>query len=177
MPDIETEIRKRYCAIRARIPTTGVRATLLHIGAEQTGIATGGDSGPEATLVLAIGSGRTARDHFKHFPPTPAELEGAIASVEDEVARARTIVTKRSTLFTTDAAIREIALVAGVPDGAESTLALDAVEQNFERLGALSLGRPAPRQGIPARTQFAATLVILREFMHHLQFPSITVKA
>jgi hypothetical protein len=35
-------------------------------------------------------------------------------------------------------------------------------------------GSTAARQGLPGDAGFAATLLILREFMHHLQFASIT---
>lgn len=174
--DIAAETRKRYCTLRARIPTAGVRTTVLHIGIERTGVLAGCDVEPEAVLVLEIGSGKTARDHFRHVPPTPVELENAIVTVEDEIARARARTRKRSTLLTTDTAIREIALVAGIRNGAEMTLTLDAVEQTFERLVALTLGRRAISEGIPASGEFAATLMILREFMHHLQFSSISVK-
>jgi len=140
-------------------------------------IATGRDSNPEATLTLAIGVRKTAADHFNHNPPTPGELENALLTVEDEVIRARTLNTGGSALFTTDAAIREIALLAGVPDRPELILSLEAMERIFGRLAAVTLGRPASQEGIPAGAAFAATLLILREFMHHLKFSSITIKA
>ncbi|HEX6530434.1 MAG TPA: hypothetical protein VF004_11500 [Burkholderiales bacterium] len=37
---------------------------------------------------LAVGFRRIAREHFKHRPPTALEIEGAIAAIEDEIARA-----------------------------------------------------------------------------------------
>lgn len=46
----------------------------------------------------------------------------------------------------------------------------------FQRLSAVSLGRPISLEGLPASADFAATLLILREFMHHLGFASITLK-
>lgn len=150
---------------------------MLHIGEEQTAVATGSTTEPDAVFVLSIGSKRTAADFFKHTPPTFAELENAIMVVEDEVSRLRHVRATASTLFTADAAIREIALVAGVPGQSELVLTLDAVEQTFERLAALALGRPASSAGIPANAAFAATLLIFREFMHHLQFAAITVTA
>lgn len=175
IPDIETEIRLRYSAIRSGVPD-GVPITVLHIGAEQTAVATGRSVEPDATLALAIGSRKTAADHFKHAPPTPGEVENAIMMVEDAIARARMIIAGGSTLFTTDTSIRQIALVAGVTDQPELNLARDAVERTFERLTAVTLGRPVSREGIPASAAFAATLLILREFMHHLDFLLITVK-
>ena len=79
--------------------------------------------------------------------------------------------------FTTDVAIREIACLAGVAGNAEQTLSLDAMERTFERLAQVTLGKPALQEGIPTSPAFVATLLILREFMHHLRFSSITVKA
>jgi exopolyphosphatase/pppGpp-phosphohydrolase len=174
-PDIETEIRRRYSVMRGGVPD-GRPITMLHIGAEQTIVAAGSGAEPEATMTLAIGSRKTAADYFEHNPPTPKELENAILTVEDEVIRAQPMHTEGSTLFTTDTAIREIALLAGVPDRPEWILTLDAMERTFERLAAVTLGRPAPHEGIPENTTLAATLLILREFMHHLKFSSITVK-
>lgn len=97
--------------------------------------------------------------------------------VEDEVTRARSMAAGNSTLLTADTAIREIAQIAGVTDGSELILSLEAVEGLFDLLAALSLGRPASSAGIPAEPAFAATLLILREFMHHLKFMSIGIRA
>jgi hypothetical protein len=47
----------------------------------------------------------------------------------------------------------------------------------FDRMAAISMGRPAGQDTLPAGAAFRATLLILREFMHHLQFQSITLKA
>lgn len=38
----------------------------------------------------------------------------------------------------------------------------------------MTTGTAAPA-GLPTDARFAATLLILREFMHHLQFKSITI--
>ena len=171
----ELEIRSCYCAIRRRIPTLGVQATLLHVGDERTGVVTGNDAAPEAVLMLEMGSRRTAREHFRHLPPTEAELEGAIAAIEDEVARAGPMLRNRSSLFTTDATIRQLAANAGVPTSASMILRLELVEQIFGRFVSEVLGQSRRSNGIPLDRESAATLLILREFMHHLQFGSINV--
>ena len=98
-------------------------------------------------------------------------------SVEDEVARVRAIIVDDSRLFTRDAGIREIALIAGLLDQSALTLSLETMEKTFDRLAAVSLGRPAAHEGLPGSTAFTATLLILREFMHHLKFASITVRS
>ncbi|HQS41753.1 MULTISPECIES: hypothetical protein [Comamonadaceae] len=171
---MENDIRLRYGRARTGIHE-GTAITVLHIGEEQTAVATGNSSEPNVVLLLAIGSKKTAADFFKHTPPTPGELEHAIMVVEDEVTRLRQITATASRLVTSDAAIRAIALVAGGPGQPELILTLDAVERTFDLLAALALGRPASSAGIPANAAFAATLLILREFMHHLQFASVTV--
>ena len=103
-------------------------------------------------------------------------MENAIQAVEDEIARTRPIIKEKSTLFAMDAAFREIALIAGRPDQPEIIFALDTVERTYARLAAVALGRPASTEGIPVGTAFAATFLILRGFMHHSKFPSITLR-
>ena len=171
---MDHEIRQRYGTLRQGYPP-GEPVTVLQIGDEQTALATGAGDRADAVLVLAIGAKRTAADFFKHTPPTPDELETAIMVVEDEVNRARKMVAGHATLLTTDATIRDIALIAGVPAQGGMVLPVEAVERVFDLLAAFSLGRPASSAGIPADPAFAATLLILRELMHHLQFASICV--
>ena len=119
----------------------GVQATLLQIGDERTGVVTGNDAAPEAVLLLEIGSRRVAREHFQRGLPTEAELERAIATIEDEVARAAPMLRNRSTLFTTDDTIRQIATTAGVPAGASMILRLELVEQIFGQFVSEALGQ------------------------------------
>ncbi|MDO8769679.1 MAG: hypothetical protein Q7K57_13440 [Burkholderiaceae bacterium] len=173
---MENDIRLRYRATRLGV-STGTPITVLHIGEEQTTIAFGTDAEQEAVLVLSIGSSRTAVDFFKHTPPTPDEMETAIMVVEDEVTRVLKLMTGPSTLFTTDVTIQELALTAGSSYQPELFLSLEAVERTFDLLAAFVLGRTASRAGIPTQATFAARLLILREFMHHLQFESIRIVA
>ena len=75
------------------------------------------------------------------------------------------------------AVVRDIALMAGVAPGACMLLPLDRMEQTFERLAAVAEGRPVLLEGLPDSTVFAAALLILREFMHHLGFSALHVRA
>jgi exopolyphosphatase/pppGpp-phosphohydrolase len=166
----------QYGAIRLGMPD-GTPITVLHVGEQQTIVATGTAAEPDAVFKLPVGSGKTAAEYFQHDPPTPGEIENAIVAVEDAIASVRTIIAGSARLFTTDESIRKIALVSGVPDEAKLILTREAMERTFERLAAVSLGRQYSREGIPADATFAATLLILREFLHHMQFLSITVEA
>ncbi len=134
--------------------------TWLHIGADTTQLV------QEAPVVLGIGSGKLAAEHFRHDPPTPLELENASAAVEDEIARVHTRIARGSRLYTRDAVVRAIALAAGVAPEPEMTLALEAVEQAFARLPVRAEGK-----------ERAAALLVLRELMHHLGFAAIVVRA
>jgi exopolyphosphatase/pppGpp-phosphohydrolase len=171
---MDNDIQVQYKATRLAV-SSGMPITVLHIGDEQTTVAFWTDAESEAVIELSIGSNRTAVDFFKHSPPTPGEMETAIMVVEDEVTRAGKLLTGHPTLFTSDVSIRELALIAGVSDQPEMILSLEAVEQTFDLLASLVLGRPASSAGIPTNHAFSATLLILREFMHHLQFDSIRI--
>jgi exopolyphosphatase/pppGpp-phosphohydrolase len=171
---MQTEIYHRYRAIRRSLPA-GTPITVLHIGEQETAVATGVGAEPQTALTLAIGSQKSANQFFHHTPPTPGEIEKAIMQIEDEITRAREMIAGYSILVTSDASIREIAHIAsGLVDSAVQ-LPIEAVEQVFSLLASYSLGRPASIAGIPANPEFAATLLILREFMHHLKFSSISV--
>ena len=116
-----------------------------------------------AGTVLAIGFRRLAREHLKHQPPSALEIEGAIAAIEDEIARAKPPRGLRPVSH--DAVVREIALDAGVSPGTAMVLAREAVEQAFER----ALRRAPDNERM-------AALLILRELVHHLDIESIEIK-
>ncbi|WP_413736115.1 hypothetical protein ACL2XP_24960 [Sodalis sp. RH21] len=148
----------------------------LHIGSEQTtvDIATPGQA--KITLVLKLGSHLISMTHFHHNPPTPGEIETAIMVIEDEIALIRHDVPAGAQLVSNDPHMRAIALLAGVAEKDELALSLEATERLFDRLARVINGRPASAEGIPEGGDFAATLLILREFMHHLQFERIEVQ-
>ncbi|MDR3371247.1 hypothetical protein [Rhodoferax sp.] len=163
----------QYCTARALLANDDV-LVLLHIGAEQTGIAVGNSALPEVALTLSIGSQKTAREYFKHAPPSMLELENAIVTVEDEITRARSLMPTGASLVTIDPTIRKIAILSGMAAEQVMCLPIEAMERTFDQLAQVSLGRPASLDKLPADNGFAATLLILREFMHHLQFTNIT---
>ena len=155
----------------------GTPITVICIGPKQTHLVCGTAMTAEATISLDIGSQKTSADYFKHRPPTPDEMENAIMSVEDEIAQAPAALLAGSNLFTTDAAIRDIALMAGLANQPVMHLGIAEVEATLNRLVYVVQGRPASSEGLPENSEFGATLLILREFMHHQGFSSITVVA
>ena len=165
-----------YASLRRSQPD-GTPITVICIGPRQTLLVYGKGLTAEATTTLDIGSQKTSADHFKHCPPTPGEMERAIMNVEDAIARVPTSLVAGSSLFTTDAAIRTIAQVAGLADQPVMHLSSADVEKTFDRLAYVVEGRPASSEGLPESPEFGATLLILRKFMQHQGFSSIAVVA
>lgn len=160
-------------ALRAvqAVAAPGQPVTVLHLGPERTVVVA-----PEGTvLALALGTHRTARAFFRRDVPTPLELENAIASVEDEVYRAHQRYVPlaqagSAAWWSTDAHLVALAELAGVPRAPTMQLTLDAMERLFQRLAFVSEGRPAASEGLPEQVEFATTLLLLRELMHHMPF-------
>lgn len=167
-------LQRGFAAARQHIGANAC-VVVLHIGAEQSGIAVG--VGPQADLVkpLPVGSERTARAYFRTTPPSPLAMEQAIQVVEDVVMPLRADIPREALLFGADATLGEIARLAGADQSEPIRLTLDAMERLFNRLSAVVEGSPSAHQGLPESNSFAARLLILREFMHHLQFAQITV--
>lgn len=148
---------------------------VLNMEEERTVLAADA-SGASPVLLAGVGWRTIARDYLKHDPPSPLELENAIAAIEDAIARAPARPTKGSRLRTKDALVREIALAAGLPRDAETIFTLPAVEQAFQRLAAQASRGLQSGEGLPAGNELAAALVILRELMHHMGIPAIIVQ-
>ncbi|AKJ41644.1 hypothetical protein [Pragia fontium] len=149
--------------------------TLLHIGQEKTWVLSGSSQRLSTVQRLNIGAENIAKDCFFHQPPTEGEMERAIMSVEDEVIRISNQVTTDSLLYTTDRTLDDIARAVGITPQPEYRLSLEEVERVFDSLAAVMSGRSAAWEGIPEDNVFSASLLILREFMHHLGFSAITV--
>jgi exopolyphosphatase/pppGpp-phosphohydrolase len=173
MIDLEPDIRRVYLVASRSVPP-GAPVTLLHIGELETAVVTGTGAEPARVLILAIGSRKTAEEFFRHTPPTPVEIENAIMQVEDEINRASEMTGAYPSLVTRDMHIREIAAIAGHADAVQQ-LSVEDVEWVFSLFTSNVLGRPSSIAGIPVGPAFGASLLILREFMHHLGYATIRV--
>lgn len=150
-------------------PQPTALTTLLHIGDEHLVVLSGRGDKPEIVRRLDLGAARVARDFFRHDLPTSREIERAIDFVEDEIMGLGKADVATTSLWSISAALQAWAPLSG------RTMTIETVEQWFQRLAAASLGQPGAMQGLPAGREAAATLLILREFMHHLGHPAITV--
>ena len=70
-----------------------------------------------------------------------------------------------------------IARVLDAAGIAKASLTLEEIETLFNRLVAVSEGRPASQEVLPTDGRFVAAMLMLREFMHHLSFAKVTLQA
>ena len=166
-----TELESDFAAVAYIASGAGSQATtattLLHIGDEYLVVLSGHGDKPETVRRLDLGTARIARDYFHHDPPTSREIERAIDFAEDEIMRLGMPADVTTTLWSTAPTLRAWGVVSG------PTMTIEIVEQWFQRLASASLGHPSALQGLPLGREAAATLLVLREFMHHQGHASI----
>jgi hypothetical protein len=118
-------------------------------------------------------------DMEKRFFPQgqlrPLHLERAIEQVEDSIQAAHPDWPKGTKLFTQETDLQTLASVAGVSEGSQRVLHVDAVEQTFSRLVMQAMGQAPHQEALPDSARFFASVVFVRELMHHLHFPQIWV--
>lgn len=174
MTDIDDDILRDYARARSTV-APGEPVTLIEIERRRTILVWGrGDAAYDA-IELGIGFLKTAEEFFQHSQPTSRELEEAIAAIEDELARARAVIADDSKLVTTDNVVLEIARIAGIAAASEPILSIEAVEQLYQRFAAIASSAPATREETEFYAAYAATILILREAMHHLRYSAIVV--
>ena len=174
---MQARLYQGYLLARARLGPAG-DLVFVHLGERQSGMAVGREAGLQpALLVFDLGLQRLAAGHFLRTPPTALSMENAIAAVEDLVMPLHTSMPPGARLVGCDAALHEVAQVAGASATGDAPvlLSLDALERCFNRLVHVVEGRPAAQEGLPDSNAFAAALLVLRECMHHLRFDSITL--
>jgi exopolyphosphatase/pppGpp-phosphohydrolase len=152
------------------------QTTRLDLGDRETGVVVRSGEVDEVRLALLPGAQQLADETFRHEPPRPGELESAIDAVEDQVMAAADVVPTASSLVLLGPIAQQLAQVVGGTEGGSSTLSIETVEGLFQRLASESLGNPAARRGLPAGNAFVAGVLVVREFMHHLGFESVTIE-
>lgn len=141
----------------------------VHVSSSEAG------QSPRA-MTLPMGRARSARTWLRHTPPRQREFEMAMEPIEDDITRMLPVLTSRSMLVTDSPAIQEIASLIQDTDKPLTFLSRADVDALFGELGAVVAGRPPRIAGIPEDNSFAMGLLILREFMHHLDFATLLVR-
>lgn len=135
--------------------------TLLHIGNEHLVVLSGRGDKPSTVRQLDLGAARIARKFFRHDPPDSHEIERAIDFVEDEILGLGQPPEGATPLWSASPMLQPWGAVSG------PTASIEDVEQWFQRLALAAHGQVSALSGLPAGREAAATLLVLREFMHH----------
>lgn len=122
-----------------------------------------------------LGVDALVRQSLRHEPPWPTELEHAIELTEDALMPLAAQFAGRPGLILQGLGASLIANTLEASGLSQTVLALDDVESLFNRLVAVSEGRPTSQERLPTEVRSFASMLILREFMHHLRFAEVTL--
>ena len=140
-------------------PVPEMMTLLLEIGEQSSQVWLSQPDGAPSHYPLAFGTHAIQPGPFRNAPPTPLELERAIMVVEDELMRIAPQIPPGLQL--TLRSQPSLAEVLG-----DNQLDRDLVEQAFGQLAASLL---------PRDEHFAAVLLIVREWLHHLASESVLI--
>ena len=124
---------------------------------------------------FALGMDGLVRHCLSHEPPWPVELEHAIDLTEEAVMPLASQFAGTHRLVLQGVGANLIANTLQASGISQTVLTLDDVEELFNRLVAVSQGRPASQEKLPTDVYFFGALLILREFMHHLRIAEVAL--
>lgn len=168
----------RFALAQARF-AAGTALTLLCVGEQESVVVTGNGAAAPAVHRLAIGVMRLGRGPFSRQPPTPLELENAIAVVEDALMPLAHALPPASTLIVAGEGVDALDALGGVadPQSGLHRITREALENGFQRLAAQSTRGLGAADALPGGVAASAMLLILREAMHHLHFDALRIDA
>ena len=158
------------CKAAAQARPDATSTTLLAFGPERIWVVSGERGQAPHHQALPWGLEGASAAFFRNDLPTPLEWERAIDAVEDELMKLKPL--PGSLLVCSG--LREWAQAAGAwperLDGAKGSVwfSREGVEAVFQRLASASLGNPQALHGLPTGRKAAMALLLVREFMHHL---------
>jgi hypothetical protein len=169
----ETSLRASHARLQQSASASGP-IVLLHLGDEALALVFGEHE--QQLAYLPLGLQTLSQRYLAANRLSPLSVEHAIAEVEDVVMPWHHQLPASAQLFSEDDAVGELARWAGMPGDTPSwRLSTEAVETLFNRWSALVQGRPPSQDPLPSTGRFAAALLMLREWLHHLGFDGITV--
>ena len=157
---------------------------LLSLGNTQSQVALTAADGTSQTFALALGLDALTPGPFRRDPPSPLELEQAILVAEDTPSALeleQAIMVVEDVLMPLAARIPpHPVLRLQSPEPLAEALgsrvqSRENIERLFGQLVAMVEGDPLASAQLPKDRRFAAALMILREWMHHLDAGSVVL--
>ncbi|MFM4845420.1 hypothetical protein ACEUDP_11920 [Aeromonas caviae] len=141
---------------------------LLSLGNTRSQVALTAADGTSQTFALTLGLDALTPGPFRRDPPTPLELEQAIMVVEDVLMPLAARIPPHS-VVQLSCPVPLAAILGG------QELSRESIERLFGQLVAMVEGDPLAAARLPQDRRFAAALLILREWMHHLDAGSVVL--
>lgn len=146
----------------------GSSTLLLSLGDRESRVRLTGADGTSQTLSLALGLDALTPGPFRRDPPTSLELEQAIMVVEDVLMPLAALIPPHPVLHLQNP--EPLAEVLG-----SRVQSRESIERLFGQLVAMVEGDPLASAQLPRDRRVAAALLILREWMHHLDAGSVAL--
>ena len=124
---------------------------------------------------LNVGT-QTLQKVLQTQPPTAQQVEDAIVLVEDQIMSNVDVLQPFVSLplFVSSPALQHIAQLAFAEKTVQGyQLTTAQTEQLFSRFARVINGDPAKAEGLPETAEFAAYLILIREYLHHFGFASL----
>jgi exopolyphosphatase/pppGpp-phosphohydrolase len=141
---------------------------LLSLGGTQSRVQITGADGTSQTFSLALGLAALTPGPFRRDPPSALELEQAIMVVEDMLMPLAARIPPHPVLHLHS----PVPLAEPLGSRVQSR---ENIERLFGQLVAMVEGDPLALAQLPKDRRFAAALLILREWMHHLDAGSVVL--
>lgn len=158
------------------MPTSSNPVTVLEMGGPSSTVQRWVGAQMLMSTEFPLGVDSLVGQSLRHEPPRPIELEHAIELTEDAVMPLAARFEGETELILQGPGATLMARSLAVGGIAPLVLTLDEIEALFNRLVAVSEGRPTSQETLPTDARFFAAMLILREFMHHLHFARLTIQ-
>ncbi len=130
------------------------------------------DNSLQKSISLNFGYEVVTSKFFKNHIPTEAETEYAIYFIEDHLMSNKELINQQETLVSESKALADVLAKNGLQKGKHSRRTIEDLFNNYARI---VMGTPSTLMDIEITKEDFATLLILREIMHHLNFESISI--
>ncbi|WP_429165067.1 hypothetical protein [Aeromonas rivipollensis] len=147
---------------------TGSSTLLLSLGDRESRVRLTEEDGVSREFVLALGLDAMTPGPFRRDPPTPLELEQAIMVVEDVLMPLAARIPPHPLVQLHS----PVPLAEALGSRVQSR---ESIERLFGQLVAMVEGDPLASAQLPRDRRVTAALLILREWMHHLDAGSVAL--
>ncbi len=131
------------------------------------------ESGTDQGATFQIPLLKMSEQFFHQGSLTASALEHAIEWTEDHLQLAKFTKPDAASLLTNDPHVKRLYEAAGIKGVEGALLHVGAVEHIFSRLVMQANGQAPGQDALPSSGVFYASVVVVRELMHHLGFPVI----